>query len=104
MFSAFARFPDPACGYAVPAGAAFAISNHPQHASNAGHVAHRDRPRPFCRCRPDPATGKFVCGWEIDDAEAASAGEPVSGGHEGQVFALVAFCQMPGLAMRTPER
>jgi hypothetical protein len=37
-----------------------------------------------------------VCGWEIDDAEAARAAEPVSGWHERQMFALVAFCQMPG--------
>jgi hypothetical protein len=92
MFSAFAGFPDFACRHAVPAVAAFAISNHTQHASKAGHVVRRRRPRPFCRWRPDPATGKPVCGWEIDDGEACAA-EPVSAWHEDQVFALVAFRQ-----------
>jgi hypothetical protein len=100
MFSAFARFPDLARRHAVPAVAAFAISNHNQRASNAGNVVHRDRSRPVCRWRPDPTTGRPVCGWEIDGGEAACAAEPVSGWQERQVFALVAFCQARGSVTR----
>jgi hypothetical protein len=79
MFSAFARFPDLGRGHAVPAVTAFAVSNHDERASNAGYVVHRDRSRPVCQWRPDPTTGKPVCGWEIDGGEAACAAEPVSG-------------------------
>jgi hypothetical protein len=98
MFSAFTRFPDVGRWHAVPAVAAFVVSNHHQRASQAGHVIHRDRPLLVCRWWPDPTTGKPVCGWEIDGSEAACAAEP-----GGRVFALVAFCQTRGSAMWAVE-
>jgi hypothetical protein len=106
MFSAFARFPDLGCGRAASVVAAFAVSNQNQHASKAGHVVHRDRPHLVCRWRPDPTTGKPVCAWQIDGDEAAYAAQPMSGWHEGQVFALVAFPPNAWLSMRAvnPEQ
>jgi hypothetical protein len=95
MFSTFARVRDISRGHA--------LSEHNQRAANAGHVVHHGRPRLVIRWRPDPTTRKPLCSWEIDPGEAASSAEPLSGFQAEQVFALVAFCQTHGLAMRTAE-
>jgi hypothetical protein len=95
MFSTFARTPD--------LGRGRALSKDNQRASNAGHVVDHGRPRLVCRWRPDPTTRKPLCRWEIDRGEAASAAEPLSGWRADQVFVLVAFCQMRGLAKRAAD-
>jgi hypothetical protein len=95
MFSTFARTPD--------LGRGRALSKHNQRASNAGHVVDNGRPRLVCRWRLDPTTRKPLCGWEIDRSEAASSAEPSSGWQAGQVFALVAFRPMRGLAIRAAD-
>jgi hypothetical protein len=95
MFSTFARIPALGRGHA--------LSNRNARASNAGHVVHHGRPRLVCRWRPDPTTRKLLCSWEIDGGEAASSSKPLSGGQAHKVFALVAFSQTRGLAMRVAE-
>jgi hypothetical protein len=81
MFSTFARIP--------VLGRRHALSNHNARASNASHVVHHGRPRLVCRWRPDPATRKLLCRWEIDGGQAASASKALGDGQADEVFTLV---------------
>jgi hypothetical protein len=70
MLARLAKRPDVARLHARCATPALAVSNNNQVDERPARTSQRRRPALLCRWRVEPG-GKLICGWEIDENEAA---------------------------------
>jgi hypothetical protein len=76
MFARLARYSGVNGRWIMPTPVALAIPSNPRVDSPIRQCPQRRRPTLLCRWRPDPVSGRLVCGWKAESLDIAAAAAP----------------------------